>query len=435
MAVVVIVGAQWGDEGKGGIVDNLAAQANVVARYQGGTNAGHTVINDLGTFKLHLVPSGIFEPGITCVIGSGVVVNPSELIEELDQLIAQGVSVDRFFISDRAHVVMPYHPVLDTLEEERLGAARIGTTRRGIGPAYTDKVARMGLRMCDLIEPTGLRDQICSAVERKNRLIAALYGGARLDPVAIFEEYRAYGDRLARHIVDTSSILQEAIRQSKNVLLEGAQATLLDLDHGTYPFVTSSSPTAGGAAVGLGIGPTQITRVMGVFKAYQTRVGAGPFPTEANGEAGDAIRRLGYEYGTTTGRPRRCGWFDAVAGRYAVRINGMESAAITKLDVLDGHESIPVCVGYRLDGKVIDTVPASLTTYARCEPIFEELPGWKAPTGEARSFDQLPRAAQSFLNRISELIACPIDLISVGSHRRQTIIVNPIFRERLPTAR
>jgi adenylosuccinate synthase len=428
MAVVVIVGAQWGDEGKGGIVDNLAAQADVVARYQGGTNAGHTVINDLGTFKLHLVPSGIFEPNVTCIIGSGVVVNPCELIDELDQLIAQGVSVDRFFVSDRAHVVLPYHPVLDTLEEERLGPASIGTTRRGIGPAYTDKVARVGLRMCDLIEPTGLRDQIYGAVERKNILIEELYGGEGLDPEAIYEQYRAHGQRLAPRIADTSALLQTAIRAGKNVLLEGAQATLLDLDHGTYPFVTSSSPTAGGASIGLGIGPTQITRVMGVFKAYQTRVGAGPFPTEALGEDGDTIRTLGYEYGTTTGRPRRCGWFDAVAGRYAVRVNGMQSAAVTKLDVLDGHATIPVCVGYRLDGKIVDTVPASLTTYARCEPLWEQLPGWQASTSEARTFAELPGAAQAFLDRISELIDCPIDLVSVGSHRRQTIIVNPIFR-------
>src|ERR1035437_9688020 len=390
MAVVVIVGAQWGDEGKGGIVDNLAAQADVVARYQGGTNAGHTVINDLGTFKLHLVPAGVFEPNVTCIIGSGVVVNPCELIDELDQLIAQGVSVDRFFVRDRAHVVLPYHPVLDTLEEERLGPASIGTTRRGIGPAYTDKVARVGLRMCDLIEPTGLRDQIYGAVERKNILIEELYGGEGLDPEAIYEQYRAHGQRLAPRIADTSALLQTAIRAGKNVLLEGAQATLLDLDHGTYPFVTSSSPTAGGASIGLGIGPTQITRVMGVFKAYQTRVGAGPFPTEALGEDGDTIRTLGYEYGTTTGRPRRCGWFDAVAGRYAVRVNGMQSAAVTKLDVLDGHATIPVCVGYRLDGKIVDTVPASLTTYARCEPLWEQLPGWQESTTEARTFAELP---------------------------------------------
>jgi adenylosuccinate synthase len=345
MPVLVIVGAQWGDEGKGGIVDNLASEADVVARYQGGTNAGHTVINDLGTFKLHLVPSGIFDPKVTCIIGSGVVVNPCELIEEIDQLIGQGVSIDRLFVSDRAHVVLPYHPVLDTLEEERLGPASLGTTRRGIGPAYSDKVARVGLRMCDLIEPIGLRDQIHGAVERKNIMIEALYGGKRLDPDAVYEQYRAFGERLAPHIADTSAILQGAIRAKKNVLLEGAQATLLDIDHGTYPFVTSSSPTAGGACIGLGIGPTQITRVMGVFKAYQTRVGAGPFPTEVLGDEGEAIRSLGHEYGTTTGRPRRCGWFDSVAARYAVRINGMQSAAITKMDVLDGHATIPVCVG------------------------------------------------------------------------------------------
>jgi adenylosuccinate synthase len=428
MPVLVIVGAQWGDEGKGGIVDNLAAEAHVVARYQGGTNAGHTVINDLGTFKLHLVPSGIFERDVTCIIGSGVVVNPGELIDELDLLISRGVSVDRLLVSDRAHVVLPYHPILDILEEERLGPARIGTTRRGIGPAYTDKVARIGLRMCDLIEPEGLRDQIIGAVERKNTMIEALYGGKRLDSDLVYEQYRAYGERLAPHIADTSAILQNAIRANQNVLLEGAQATLLDIDHGTYPFVTSSSPSAGGACIGLGIGPTQITRVMGVFKAYQTRVGAGPFPTEIDGPEGDHIRQLGREFGTTTGRPRRCGWFDAVAARYAVRINGLQSAAITKLDVLDNHSIVPICVGYRLDGKTIDSIPASLATYARCEPIWEDMPGWLAPTVAAHAFDELPVGAQNFLRRIGKLIECPIDLISVGSHRRQTIIVNPLFR-------
>jgi adenylosuccinate synthase len=323
---------------------------------------------------------------------------------------------------------LPYHPVLDILEEERLGAASLGTTRRGIGPAYADKVARVGLRMCDLIEPAGLYDQITGAVERKNTMIEALYGGKRLDPEIVYEQYRAYGQRLAPHIADTSAILQRAIKANQNILLEGAQATLLDIDHGTYPFVTSSSPSAGGACIGLGIGPTQISRVMGVFKAYQTRVGAGPFPTEIHGPVGDHIRALGQEFGTTTGRPRRCGWFDAVAARYAVRINGMQSAAITKLDVLDNHPTVPVCVGYRLDGKTIDSIPASLATYARCEPIWEELPGWQASTAGAFAFDELPARAQSFLARLGELIECPIDLISVGSHRRQTIVRTPVFQ-------
>ena len=427
MSVLVIVGAQWGDEGKGGVVDHLAAQAQVVARYQGGTNTGHTVVNDLGTFRLHLVPSGIFDPRVTCVIGTGVVVDPNELLREIDELTAAGVSVERLFVSDRAHVVLPYHPVLDALEEEQRGASNIGTTRRGVGPAYVDKVSRSGLRMCDLVEMTGLRERIYEAVAQKNRVIAAVYGRSALDPNDIYEQYRVFGERLKPFVADTSMLLHEAIRKRENVLLEGAQATLLDIDYGTYPYVTSSSPTAGGACVGVGIGPTQIDRVMGVFKAYQTRVGAGPFPTELLNGVGEHLRERGCEYGTTTGRPRRCGWFDAVLARHAVRVNGMQRAALTKLDVLDDLPSIKISTGYRLDGRMIDHLPASLATLARCEPIWEEVEGWCAPTSGARTFDELPRAAQAFVERLSDLIGCPIDLVSVGSHRRQTIVLNPSF--------
>jgi len=427
MPVLVVVGAQWGDEGKGGIVDHLAAQSAVVARYQGGTNAGHTVVNDLGTFRLHLVPSGIFDSRVTCIIGTGVVVDPQELLDEIDQLTAQGVSVQNLFVSDRAHVVLPYHPLLDALEEEARGAANLGTTRRGIGPAYADKVSRIGLRVCDLIEPADLSDRILDLVRRKNRVLSTIYGAASLDAQAIYAQYHAYGERLKPHVADTSLLLQSAIRRGENVLLEGAQATLLDLDHGTYPYVTSSSPSAGGACVGLGIGPTQIDRVLGVFKAYITRVGAGPFPTELNDTTGARLREIGHEYGTTTGRPRRCGWFDAVVARYSVRVNGMQAAVITKLDVLDSFPVIRVCTGYRLDGEIVDTLPANLARYARCEPVWEELPGWEISTTGARSLADLPTNARRYLDRLAELIECPIEIVSVGEHRRQTIATAPSF--------
>src|SRR5579883_646671 len=380
MAVLVVVGAQWGDEGKGGVVDHLATQAQVVARYQGGTNTGHTVVNDRGTFRLHLVPAGIFDPEITCVIGSGVVIDPGELLEEIGQLTSVGVSVERLMVSDRAHVVMPYHPILDRLEEAERGAANLGTTLRGVGPAYEDKVARCGVRMCDLIDEVVLREQVKELVARKNKLLTVYYGQAPLNVDEVYEQCRDYGQRLKPHVTDTSVLLHKAICHHQNVLIEGAQATLLDLDYGTYPYVTSSSPTAGGAAAGLGIGPTRIDRVLGVFKAYITRVGAGPFPTEQINEIGQELRERGGEYGTTTGRPRRCGWFDAVAARHAVRINGMDAAAITKLDVLDDFPSIHICTAYRLDGEVIDYVPASLAAYSRCEPIWETLAGWQAST-------------------------------------------------------
>jgi adenylosuccinate synthase len=427
MPVLVVVGAQWGDEGKGGIVDHLAAQSAVVARYQGGTNAGHTVVNDLGTFRLHLVPSGIFDSNVTCIVGNGVVVNPSELIAEMDMLLGFGVSVDRLYVSDRAHLVMPFHPIVDGLEEDARGEASIGTTRRGIGPAYADKAARVGLRMCDLVDPVGLRDRVYEAVQRNNRIITEFYGSDPLDPAVVYDQLRHFAERLRQHVVDTAAILHQAIRRGENVLLEGAQATLLDIDHGTYPYVTSSSAIAGGACVGLGIGPTDIDRVLGVFKAYVTRVGGGPFPTELFGDAGDELRERGQEYGTTTGRPRRCGWFDSVVGRHAVRTNGMSAAAVTKLDVLDGYPTIRVGVAYRLDGNLIDYLPASLATYARCEPVYEELPGWLAPTSQATNLAELPANARRYLDRIGNLLECPIELVSVGPHRRETIAVNGSF--------
>jgi adenylosuccinate synthase len=427
MPVLVVVGAQWGDEGKGGVIDHLADQARVVARYQGGNNAGHTVVNDLGTFKFHLLPSGILDPRVTCIVGAGVVVDPCQLLDEINLVRSRGISVDRLFVSDRAHVVLPYHPALDALEEEYRGPASLGTTRRGIGPAYADKVARDGLRMCDLVEPSGLREHVYDLVERKNRLISVLYGSTPIDPARTFEQYRDFAEQLRPFVADTFTLIHEAIDRGDNVLAEGAQATLLDIDHGTYPYVTSSSPVAGGACIGLGIGPTQIDKVMGLFKAYLTRVGSGPFPTELLNGEGDELRELGAEYGTTTGRARRCGWFDGVLARHAVRVNGMQRAAISKLDVLDSLSSIKLCTGYRLDGQTIDYLPASLATYARCEPIWEEFPGWQQSSGEARSIADLPARARDYLDALSHQIGCPIDLISVGSHRRQTIVVNPSF--------
>lgn len=430
MPVLVVVGAQWGDEGKGGIVDHLASQAQVVARYQGGTNAGHTVVNDLGTFKLHLLPSGIFDPGVTCIIGAGVVVEPAELLKEIDLVRARGVSVDKLYVSDRAQVVLPYHPVLDALEEEERGPANLGTTRRGIGPAYADKVSRDGLRVIDLVASNGengLKDRVYDLVERKNRVITRLYAGQPLDPGAVYEQLRCEAERLKPHVADTVAMIHASIDRGDRILCEGAQATLLDIDYGTYPFVTSSSPIAGGACTGLGIGPTQVDQVMGVFKAYLTRVGTGPFPTELDDALGEHLRERGAEYGTTTGRARRCGWFDAVVARHAVRVNGMQRVAITKLDVLDDLPTIKVCVGYRLDGQTIDTLPAYLPTYARCEPIWQEFPGWRQPIGDARTLDDLPPNARAYLDHLSHFIVCPIDLISVGSHRKQTIVVNASF--------
>lgn len=427
MAVLVVVGAQWGDEGKGGIVDHLASQAQVVARYQGGSNAGHTVVNDLGTFALHLLPSGILDPDVTCIVGPGVVVDPWDLLKEIDLVTSRGVSVDKLFVSERAQVVMPYHPILDNLEEEERGEANLGTTRRGIGPAYADKVSREGLRMVELIAGAGLRERVFDLVERKNRVLTRLYGADPLDPHQVYERLKNVAERIKPHVTDTVAMIHQSIDRGEQILCEGAQATLLDIDYGTYPYVTSSSPIAGGACTGLGIGPTQIDQVMGVFKAYLTRVGTGPFPTELGDDLGAHLRERGAEYGTTTGRARRCGWFDAVVARHAVRVNGMSSAAITKLDVLDDLPSIKVCVGYRLEGKAIDTLPAYLPTYAKCEPIWEEFPGWNEPIGEARSVADLPRNARVYLDQLSRFIGCPIDLISVGSHRKQTIAVNPAF--------
>jgi adenylosuccinate synthase len=423
LANVVVIGAQWGDEGKGKITDLLSKSADVVVRYQGGVNAGHTVVVKDQTFKLHLIPSGILYPDTECVIGCGTVIDPKALIAELDMLDSLNVSTERLYISETAHVTMPYHRLIDQASEERRGTNKIGTTKRGIGPTYADKSERIGIRVIDLMDYNALREQLEWTIQYKNGILEKLYGLEPLDPAQVIEEYAQYAERLRPHIIDSSLHIYSAIRQRKNVLFEGAQGTLLDLDHGTYPFVTSSNPVAGGACIGTGIGPTVIDRVIGVAKAYTTRVGEGPFPTELKEEIGALLGDRGAEFGTTTGRARRCGWFDAVIGRYAVRINGLDCLAVTKLDVLDEVEEIKVCVAYELDGQTCKELPGSAGQFARCKPIYETLPGWKQSTEHCRSLDDLPKQALDYLKFLAELMEVPIAIVSLGASRDQTIIV------------
>lgn len=423
MANVIVIGAQWGDEGKGKITDLLSRSADVVVRYQGGVNAGHTVVVQDQTFKLHLIPSGILYPKTECIIGSGTVIDPKVLIEELDQLEALGISTDNLLISETAHVTMPYHRLIDKASEERRGNDKIGTTGRGIGPTYADKSERIGIRMVDLMDGAALRQQIEWTINYKNVVLEKLHGLPPLDPEEVIAEYQQYAERLRPHIIDSSLRIYNAIQQRRNVLFEGAQGTLLDLDHGTYPFVTSSNPVAGGACVGSGVGPTMIDRVIGVAKAYTTRVGEGPFPTELNGSIGQLLCDRGAEFGTTTGRQRRCGWFDAVIGRYAVRINGLDCLAITKLDVLDEVDEIKVCVAYELDGQKCHDLPGNARRFARCQPIYETVPGWKQSTAHCRSLDDLPKEALNYLKFLAELMEVPIAIVSLGASRDQTIIV------------
>jgi adenylosuccinate synthase len=423
LANVVVIGAQWGDEGKGKITDLLSRSAHVVVRYQGGVNAGHTVVVKGQTFKLHLIPSGILYPDTECVVGNGTVIDPKALIAELDTLAELGISADNLFISDSAHVTMPYHRLIDQASEERRGNKKIGTTKRGIGPTYADKSERTGIRMIDLMEAEVLKEQIEWTIQYKNVVLENLYDLPPLDAQAVIEEYMGYADRLRPHIVDSSLMIDRAVRQRKNILFEGAQGTLLDLDHGTYPYVTSSNPVAGGACIGSGVGPTMIDRVIGVAKAYTTRVGEGPFPTELCDGLGDQLCALGAEFGTTTGRQRRCGWFDAVIGRYAVRINGIDCVAITKLDVLDEMDEIQVCVAYEIDGEKHHELPSSARQFARCQPIYKTMPGWKQSTAQCRSLDDLPKEALNYLKFLAELMDVPIAIVSLGASRDQTIIV------------
>ena len=418
-----MIGAQWGDEGKGKITYLLSRSADVVVRPQGGVNAGHTIVVKGQTFKLHLIPSGILYPDTECIIGSGTVIDPKILLEEFDQLEAFDVSLDRLYISQTAHVTMPFHRLLDQASEEKRGEHKIGTTGRGIGPTYADKSERTGIRIVDLMNPDTLRKKLLWTIEYKNVILDKLYDLPPLDPETVIAEYSAYADRLRSHVVDSSLKIYEAIHQRKNILFEGAQGTLLDLDHGTYPYVTSSNPIAGGACVGAGIGPTMIDRVIGVAKAYTTRVGEGPFPTELDGDLNQHLCDRGAEFGTTTGRRRRCGWFDGVIGRYAVRINGLDCLAITKLDVLDEMSEIKVCVAYELDGKTCDHFPGNAAEFARCQPIYKTLPGWQQSTENCRNLDELPSQALDYLKFLAELMEVPIAIVSLGASRDQTIIV------------
>jgi adenylosuccinate synthase len=423
LANVIVIGAQWGDEGKGKITDLLSKSADVVVRYQGGVNAGHTVVVQGQTFKLHLIPSGILYPETQCIIGSGTVIDPKVLIGELDQLKELNISTANLMISQTAHVTMPYHRMIDQASEERRGEFKIGTTGRGIGPTYADKSERTGIRILDLIDPEALRDQLHWTITYKNVILEKLYNLPPLDPEAVIEEYLGYAERLRPHVVDCSLKIYDAVEHKRNILFEGAQGTLLDLDHGTYPYVTSSNPVAGGACVGAGVGPTMIDRVIGVSKAYTTRVGEGPFPTELSGTLGELLCDRGAEFGTTTGRKRRCGWFDAVIGRYAVRINGIDCLAITKLDVLDELDEIKVCVAYEIDGQRCEDFPSSSRVFANCRPIYETVPGWKQSTADCRTLEDLPSKALDYLKFLAELMKVPIAIVSLGASRDQTIIV------------
>ena len=425
MPATVVIGAQWGDEGKGKIVDLLSANVDVVARYQGGANAGHTVVSDGRKTILHLIPSGILQKDCVCILGAGMVIDPGKLLEEIDGLENAGVNVvGRLFISHQAHLIMPYHKILDELNERALGSKAIGVTGRGIGPAYTDKYTRVGIRIVDLLDHNLFLEKLDANIVAKNRLINELHHEPVLDRDAILNYYLDFDRRIDPLVKDVSVYLNDALDQGRSVLCEGAQGTLLDVDWGTYPYVTSSHPTAGGAVIGLGIGPTRIDKVIGVVKAYTTRVGSGPFPTEFDQPLADQMRIAGDEYGATTGRARRCGWFDAVIARYSSRVNGVGSWALTKLDVLSALPSIKICTGYELGGKHYEQFPTEAKVIKDCVPIYEELPGWRRPIGGAKKMDDLPEEARRYVERIESLTSTPVGIISVGSDRGETIVRN-----------
>ncbi|MCD8175020.1 MAG: adenylosuccinate synthase [Phascolarctobacterium sp.] len=429
MSSVVVLGAQWGDEGKGKIVDYLAQKADAVVRYSGGSNAGHTVVANDVSYKLRLLPSGVlFEDKIN-VLGNGVVINPGVVLDEIEGMKAKGIPCKNLVISDRAHVVLPYHQRLDELQEAALGAKKIGTTKGGIGPCYMDKVARVGIRMCDLMELDTFAAKLEANLRAKNEIITKIYGGEPFEYIKILKEYLNYSERLRPYVEDTFVVMDELFRAKKKVLFEGAQATFLDIDHGTYPYVTSSNPTAGNAATGSGAGPRNIGHVIGVVKAYTTRVGEGPFVTELFDTDGPGmkIRERGHEYGTVTGRPRRCGWLDALMVHYSARLNSLSSLAITRLDILDKMPYLKMCVGYKLDGKLLKRIPASLKTLARVEPIYEEFDGWTEDTSGIRKYKDLPLAARRYLDRISQVAGVEIGIVSVGPNREQTIVLKDPF--------
>ena len=427
MTSVVVVGTQWGDEGKGKITDFLSANAEVIARYQGGDNAGHTIVIDGKKFKLHLIPSGIFFPEKISVIGNGVVINPKSLVKELAYLHEEGVTTDSLRISDRAHVILPYHIELDRLQEESKGDNKIGTTIKGIGPAYMDKAARVGIRIADLLDRDVFAERLRINLEEKNRQFTKLYEAEALSFDDIFEEYYEYGQKIKQYVTDTSVILNDALDNGKRVLFEGAQGVMLDIDQGTYPFVTSSNPVAGGVTIGSGVGPSKIDKVVGVCKAYTSRVGDGPFPTELFDEVGDRIREVGHEYGTTTGRPRRVGWFDSVVMRHSRRVSGITNLSLNSIDVLSGLDTVKICVAYDLDGERIDHYPASLEQLKRCKPIYEELPGWSEDITGVRHLDELPENARNYVRRVGELVGVRISTFSVGPDRDQTNILESVW--------
>jgi adenylosuccinate synthase len=432
MPAYAVIGGQWGDEGKGKVIDYLAGQVQSVVRFAGGNNAGHTVVNDKGKFELHLVPSGICWPGVCGIIGNGVVIDPTVFMGEIKYLDNRGIDTSRLYVSERAHVIMPYHVLLDELEEKSRGAAAIGTTGRGIGPTYMDKTSRMGIRVGDLLDLDSLESRLEQTLKLKNALITKIYGGEAQSLEATLEQCRTWSEDLRPYVQPTEQIVQDQLAQNQVVLLEGAQGTLLDLDHGSYPYVTSSSPSIGGACTGLGLSPQAIVGVLGVFKAYSTRVGSGPMPSEMSDATGDKdignnLREDAQEYGTTTGRARRVGWFDAVAGRYSQQVNGFTGMVLTRLDILDGFESVKICVGYRVDGRDIDRFPSNTTMLGRCEPIYEVMPGWDQPTASKTDISELPPNALAYIHRIEELVGCRAQIISTGPRREETILVEPVI--------
>ncbi|MEC0243845.1 adenylosuccinate synthase [Paenibacillus dokdonensis] len=427
MSTVVVVGTQWGDEGKGKITDFLAESADVVARYQGGNNAGHTILIDGKKYKLSLIPSGVFYSDKVCVIGNGMVINPAALIEEINYIHDNGFTTDNLVISDRAHVIMPYHMVLDGLEEDRKGPNKIGTTRKGIGPCYMDKAARNGIRIADLMDPEEFELKLRHQMKEKNQVIQQMYDAEPLDVEEVLQKYLEYAEFIRKYVTDTSVVLNDAIDEERKVLFEGAQGVMLDIDQGTYPYVTSSNPSAGGVCIGSGVGPSKISQIIGVAKSYTTRVGDGPFPTELNNEIGDYIREKGHEYGTVTGRARRVGWFDTVVVRHARRVSGLTGLSLNSLDVLTGLDTVKICTGYKYRGEIITHYPASLKMLAECEAVYEEMPGWNEDITEAKTLEDLPETTRNYVKRVSELTSIPIAIFSVGRNRSQTNQILPIY--------
>jgi len=431
MPGLVIIGCQWGDEGKGRVVDLLSNKVDMVVRFQGGDNAGHTVVKGNDEFKLHLIPSGILYPEVICVIGNGVVLNPEVLIEELDDLESKGINTDNLRISSNAHLVMPYHIILDKAGEHRLGKSKIGTTHKGIGPVYADKALRMGIRTQDLKDLKIFKTKLEESLKLNNKIIKRIYGLDPLDMDEVFDKYRQYGKRISRYIIDTTSLVSEALDNNKKVMFEGAQGTMLDIDHGTYPYVTSSSTIAGGVCVGAGIGPSRLDEILGVVKAYTTRVGSGPFPTEDISKIGDYLREKGYEYGTTTGRPRRCGWLDAVILKYSIMINSIDSIALTKLDILSGLKKVKICTGYKYDGKVYDHMPCHQTVLHKCTPVYEEYQGWSEDISGIKNFEDLPRQARNYIKNIEKIAKVAVSMVSVGAERSKIIMRDHNIESRL----